>query len=522
LTGGDEAVDELLNNAPCGFLVFTDDGRIVEANATLLESLGYERGELIEAHVEKVFTVAGRIFYQTHFFPLLKLKSEVEEVYLSLRAKSGAEIPVLVNAARHERGDAVYNDCVLMPMRRRNRYEDEILEAKKSAEEANRAKDEFLSVVSHELRTPLSGILGWAQIMQGRHLDPAMTEHAVDAIVRGARAQSKLIEDILDFSRIISGKLRLEIEPVDLVLLVESAIDVITPAARAKNIRLQTSLDTSSFVSGDAARIQQILWNLLSNAVKFTPDDGSVKIGVRRVERNVEISVSDTGKGISRDFLPFVFERFKQSDNSTTRRFGGLGLGMAITRHLVELHGGTIRAESAGEDAGATFTVNLPISNAPDLQPMDAVIEKSVPYSTINENGATRTALPRLDDLNVLIVDDDADARDLLVTILTRQGANATAAASVAEAVGKFHSNAPDLIVSDIEMPDEDGFSLIKKLREFNRNRTRKIPAVALTAHARSSERLKVLSAGFQTHLAKPIETAEFLAVVASLAELNK
>ncbi|HEX8638363.1 MAG TPA: ATP-binding protein [Pyrinomonadaceae bacterium] len=515
-------MDELLNNAPCGFLVFTDDGKIVEANATLLESLGYERGELIKANVEKILTIAGRIFYQTHFFPLLKLKSEVEEIYLSLRAKSGAEIPVLINAVQHERGGTVYNDCVLMPMRRRNRYEDEILEAKKWAEEANRAKDEFLSVVSHELRTPLSGILGWAQIMQGRHLDAAMTEHAVDAIVRGARAQSKLIEDILDFTRIISGKLRLEIEPVDLTLIVESAIDVITPAASAKNIRLQTSLDTSSFVSGDAARIQQILWNLLSNAVKFTPEGGSVRIAVQRVERSVEITVSDTGKGISADFLPFVFERFKQSDNSTTRRFGGLGLGMAITRHLVELHGGTIRAESAGEDAGATFTVNLPTSNALDFQPVPVAAEKNARHSAISENGASETALPRLDNLNVLIVDDDADARDLLVTVLTRQGANAIAAASVGEAVEKFQTNAPDLIVSDIEMPDEDGFSLIKKLREFNQNRTRKIPAIALTAHARSSERLKVLSAGFQTHLAKPIETAEFLAVVASLADLNK
>jgi PAS domain S-box-containing protein len=513
-------MDELLNNAPCGFLVFTDDGKIVEINATLQTMLGYDAGELGASHVEKIFSVAGRIFYQTHFFPLLKLKNEVEEVYLSLRSKTGADIPVLINAVRHERGEKFYNDCVLMPMRQRDQYEDEILKAKKLAEDATRAKDEFLSMVSHELRTPLNGILGWAQIMQGRTLDADMMAHAVDAVVRGARAQSKLIEDILDFTRIISGKLRLEVEPVDLVLIVESALDVISPAAAAKNIRLQTTFDTTAFVSGDAARLQQILWNLMSNAVKFTPEKGNVQVRVGRVGQSVEISVSDTGKGISEEFLPFVFERFKQSDNSTTRRFGGLGLGMAITRHLVEMHGGTIRAESAGEDLGATFTVSLPISSVPGNEM--AQVESTEQQLSISEDGSLKIDLPRLDDLNVLIVDDDADARDLLITVLTRQGANVTAASSVAEAVEKFEKQAPDVLVSDIEMPDEDGFSLIKKLRIFNQNQTRKIPAIALTAHARPSERLKVLSAGFQTHLAKPIETAELLAVVASLADLNK
>ena len=256
----------------------------------------------------------------------------------------------------------IFNDCVLMPMRQRNQYEDEILRAKKEAEDATRAKDEFLSVVSHELRTPLNGILGWAQILQSRNPDAETVKRAVEAIVRGARAQSKLIEDILDFTRIISGKLRLEVQQVDLIMVVESAIDVVAPAANAKDIRLQTVLDSNGYVSGDAARLQQVLWNLLSNAIKFTPKGGRVQIRVERVNSSVEISVSDTGKGISADFLPFVFERFKQSDTSTTRRFGGLGLGMAITRHIVELHGGTIRAESEGENLGATFTVSLPVS----------------------------------------------------------------------------------------------------------------------------------------------------------------
>jgi len=513
-------MDELLNNAPCGFLVFADDGKIFEVNDTLLKLLGYERDELRELHIEKIFSVAGRIFYQTHFFPLLKLKAEVEEVYLSLRSKTGADIPVLVNAVRRDVGDKFLNDCVFMPIRQRNQYEDEILHAKKIAEEAARAKDEFLSVVSHELRTPLNGILGWAQILQTRKLNAETISRAVDAILRGARAQSKLIEDILDFTRIISGKLRLEVQQIDLIMVVESALDVVTPAANAKDIRLQTIMDSNDYVSGDAARLQQVLWNLLSNAVKFTPKGGRIQIRVQRVNSSVEISVSDTGKGISAEFLPFVFERFKQSDNSTTRRHGGLGLGMAITRHIIELHGGTIRAESAGEDLGATFTVSLPVSIVQREMPPEA--ETLELDSVIDENGSMKITLPRLDGLDVLIVDDEADSRDLLVTILTQQGARATAAASVAEAVEKFHAQPPDLIVSDIEMPDEDGFELIKKLRLFNKTQTRKIPAIALTAHVRPSERLKVLSAGFQTHLAKPVETAELVAVIASFAELRK
>jgi PAS domain S-box-containing protein len=515
-------MDELLNNAPCGFLVFKDDGKIVEANRTLLRLLGYETDELLDLHIEKIFSVAGRIFYQTHFFPLLKLKSEVEEIYLSLRSKSGLDIPVLVNASRRAKdGETFFNDCIFMPMRRRNQYEDEILRSKKEAEDAMRAKDEFLSVVSHELRTPLSGILGWAQILQSRNPDAETSKRAVEAILRGARAQSKLIEDILDFTRIVSGKLRLEVQNVDLIMIVESAIDVVSPAATAKEIRLQTILDSNGFVSGDASRLQQVLWNLISNAVKFTPKGGRVQIRVERVNSSVEISVSDTGKGISPEFLPFVFERFKQSDNSTTRRFGGLGLGLAIVRHIIELHGGTVRAESPGEDLGATFTVSLPVSIAHRPLPAEdaEIVEKQL---LINETALPAIALPRIDNLRVLIVDDEADARDLLVAVLSQQGAKVFAAATVAEAVAEFQTKSPDLIISDIEMPDEDGFSLIKKLRAFNKTQSKKIPAIALTAHARPSERLKILSAGFQTHLAKPVETAELLAVIHSFAELNE
>ena len=355
-------MDELLNNAPCGFLTFADNGEIVEANATLLELLGYRREEFCELHMEKIFPVAGRIFYQTHFFPLLKLHSKAEEVYLSLRARTGDDIPVLVNARRSEREGKIVNDCVFVPIRQRDEYENEILRAKKEAEAATRSKDEFLSIVSHELRTPLNAILGWTQMLQSGTLDAEMIQRGIETIGRNARAQTKLIEDILDYTRIISGNLRFEISPVDLSKVIEAALEITAPAACAKDIRLESTLEPDVFVSGDAARLQQVLWNLLLNAIKFSPKGTSVEVRLRSLESSVEISVRDEGKGISAEFLPHVFERFRQADNSQTRRHGGLGLGLSIVRHIVELHGGTVRAESPGEDLGSTFTVSLPLS----------------------------------------------------------------------------------------------------------------------------------------------------------------
>jgi PAS domain S-box-containing protein len=353
-------MDELLNNAPCGFLIFDDDGKIVEINQTLLALLGYARGDLDDLHLEKIFTLPGRIFYQTHFFPLLKLHNKVEEIYLSLRSRTGEEIPVLANAARHERGGTFFNDCVLVAMYRRSLFEDELLRAKKEAESATLAKDEFLSVVSHELRTPLNAILGWTQILQKKEPDIETVKHAIDAIHRSAAAQKVLVEDILDFARITSGKLSLDIRRVNAAKIIESAVEIVAPAANARDIQLKILLDASGFVSGDANRLQQVLWNILSNAVKFTPPGGSVRVRLARVDSTLEISIADTGEGISADFLPHVFERFRQVDNSMTKRHSGLGLGLAIARHIVELHGGAIRAESPGENMGATFTISLP------------------------------------------------------------------------------------------------------------------------------------------------------------------
>lgn len=504
-----------MNNAPCGFLAFSDDGKVIEVNSTLLQLLGYRREDLLELHIEKIFSVAGRIFYQTHFFPLLKLKEKVEEIYLDLRSKDDENIPVLVNAVRHERDGKLFNNCIFVPMRKRNQFEDEILRAKKEAEAAVRAKDEFLSVVSHELRTPLNAILGWSRILKTKKLDDAAFAQAAEAIERGARSQSKLIEDILDFSRIISGKLRLEVQKVDLTNVIEMAVDVVSLSAKAKNIRLEVILDSNGYVSGDSHRLQQVVWNLLTNAVKFTPKGGRVQVRLERVNSSVEISVSDTGKGISPEFLPYVFDRFQQADNSTSRRHGGLGLGLAITRHIVELHGGTVRAESPGENMGATFTVSLPAMIVHRKE--DSGQSKS---GAVDEENALLSRA-KLDGLHTLIVDDEADSRDLLATILTLNGAQVTAAANVVEAVEKFQSLKPDLIISDIGMPGEDGFSLIKKLKAFNEQQKHKIPAIALTAYASHSDRLKILSAGFQMHLAKPIDPEELVVVIANLANWN-
>lgn len=353
-------MNELLNNAPCGFLVFADDGAIIEANATLLEMLGFEGEDLLNLSIGEIFTTGGRIFYQTHFFPLLKLQGKVEEIYLDLRSKDGKTIPVLVNASRRQQAEKFFNDCVFVKMKQRNLYEQEILQAKKRAETATRTKDEFLSIVSHELRTPLNAIMGWVQILEAGTSDAEAVKRGVEVIGRNARSQTKLIEDILDYARITSGKLKLEIKRINLAKVVEAAVEVVKPTVDAKNIQIQTALNSNAFVSGDATRLQQVLWNLLQNAVKFTPENGRVEVKIERVDSTIELSVSDTGKGISPDFLPYVFERFQQAEQNKSRRSSGLGLGLAIVRQIVELHGGTIRAESEGEGLGAIFIVKLP------------------------------------------------------------------------------------------------------------------------------------------------------------------
>ncbi|MEG3991054.1 ATP-binding protein [Microcoleus sp. S28C3] len=404
-----------------------------------------------------------------------------------------------------------------------NRTKDELLMREQviraDAEAANRAKDEFLSILSHELRTPLNAILGWStMLLRQKNLSGDKVVRALETIERNAKSQAQLIEDILDVSRIITGKLRLQVRRVNLVSVIESAIDSVRLAAEAKSIRLQSVLDSESGpLLGDADRLQQVVWNLLSNAIKFTPKNGRVQIRLERVNSHVEITVSDTGPGISSDFLPFVFDRFRQHDSTTTRSYGGLGLGLAIVRQLVELHGGTVTVVSPGIGQGTSFTVKLPVMiihpPASDPERLNSIVEAD----------ARVEASPTLEGLQILVVDDEADALELLSTILQKYGADVIAVASVKEALTVIETatRSPDVLVSDIGMPDEDGYSLIRKLRQLEAQRGGRLPAIALTAYARNDDRRQALLAGFQMHLTKPVDAADLVAVVASLTGLT-
>ena len=385
--------------------------------------------------------------------------------------------------------------------------------ARSEAERANRLKDEFLATISHELRNPLNAIMGWAHMLRLGKLNEANTERAVETIYRNAQSQTQLVSDLLDVSRIISGKLRLDMRMVDLIYIVNAAIDSIRPAVDAKGIQLQPILDPSAGpISGDADRLQQVVWNLLTNAVKFTPKGGEIQVEVRRIDSHVEIVVSDSGVGISKEFLPYVFDRFRQADASTTRIHGGLGLGLSIVRQLVDLHGGSVSVESEGEGKGTTFTITLPFVGV--VNQKDA---ESTSPSYGNEI-ITFDGLPSLQGLKVLVVDDEADTRELIREVLKECGSEVVLSCSAAEALEALEQQQPDILISDLGMPDEDGYSLISKIRSLPPERGGQIPAAALTAYARADDRMRVLRSGFQFHLPKPIDSAELVTVVASLA----
>jgi PAS domain S-box-containing protein len=376
------------------------------------------------------------------------------------------------------------------------------------AEAASRAKDQFLATLSHELRTPLNAVVGWAHMLRSGKLDEPATARAIETIDRNARAQSQLISDILDISRIVSGKLRLNVRPVDLTPVVEAALDTVRPAADAKGIRIQAVLDPSAGpVSGDADRLQQVIWNLLANAIKFTARGGRVQVRLSRVNSHVELRVEDTGVGIGPEFMPHVFELFRQRDGSPSRQHGGLGLGLALVKHLVELHGGSVECASPGEGLGAVFSVKLPLMIVARAEGVHPTVETgTVPPS------------PSLDGLSVLVVDDDPDARHLISTLLEERGARVRQAGSSAEALIALGTERPDVLLSDIEMPDQDGYGLMRAIRALPPDKGGRVPAAALTAYARTEDRMQALLAGFHLHLPKPVQPAELAAVVASLA----
>jgi CheY-like chemotaxis protein/nitrogen-specific signal transduction histidine kinase len=378
--------------------------------------------------------------------------------------------------------------------------------ARAEAEAANTMKDEFLATLSHELRTPLNAVLGWTRMLRTRILDEATSTRALAVIERNAAAQLQLIEDLLDVSRIITGKLRLDVGPVELAAVVEAALDAVRPAAEAKGIRLQPVLDPRAGpVSGDADRLQQVVWNLLSNAIKFTPRDGRVQVQLARVNSHVEIVVTDSGQGIPAEVMPHIFERFRQADSSSQRAHGGLGIGLALVKHLVEVHGGSVEASSGGTGQGATFTVKLP-----RMLHAEPPAERGRPSS----RGA-RTA--GLAGISLLVVDDDVDALDLFAEMLRQGGADVRTARSVPQALQILERWEPDVVVSDIEMPGESGYALIRQLRGGRILHGDRIPVVAVTAYGGVTERIKILSAGFDSYIAKPVEPDELVAVIGRL-----
>jgi signal transduction histidine kinase/ActR/RegA family two-component response regulator len=381
----------------------------------------------------------------------------------------------------------------------------------REAQEASRMKDEFLATLSHELRTPLNAMLGWARLLAGGSLDAETSAKAVDSIERNTLAQAQLVSDILDVSRIITGKLRLNLRPLEVAPVVEAALDAVHAAAGAKNITVQATVDGAPRISADPDRLLQVIWNLLLNAVKFTPRGGRVDVRVGEREGQIEIRVEDSGIGITPEFLPYVFDRFRQADASTSRVHGGLGLGLAIVRHLVELHGGTVTAESDGPDRGARFVVRVPSARA---QPGE---RESAPEPARKEGDTHRRVRRSLQDVRVLVVDDEADSRELVKVSLQHYGATVATAASVAEALALFPAFAPDAVVADVGMPGEDGYSLIQQIRGLPSERGGGVPAIALTAYALREDRERAFEAGFSLHMAKPVEPAELAWTLVSL-----
>jgi signal transduction histidine kinase/ActR/RegA family two-component response regulator len=385
--------------------------------------------------------------------------------------------------------------------------------ARAAAEHASFTKDEFLATLSHELRTPLSSILGWSQVLRGGGRSAQDLEKGLDVIERNARIQTKLIEDLLDMSRILSGKVRLDVQPVDPIRFVEAAIETLRPAAEAKGIRLEELLDPRAGpVSGDPSRLQQVVWNLLSNAIKFTPKEGKVQVLLERVNSHIEISVADTGIGIEPAFIGHVFERFRQQDASTTRSYGGLGLGLSIVKHLVELHGGAVRAQSDGKGKGATFSVQLP------LVVVHRASAKNRFHPETRKDPTSEIKVADLVGIKVLVVDDQVDARNLVARVLTDSGALVLTAGTADEALAIVEQERPNVLVSDIGMPQVDGYELLRRVRALGGERGGNLPAVALTAFARSEDRTRALRAGFLVHVSKPVEPSELIATVASVA----
>ena len=513
----------IVDAAVDGIITIDEHGIIDSTNPATERLFGYSRDDMIGCNVSLLMPTPYR---ESHDQYIANYLHTGERKVLGIgrevlgRRKDGTTFPIDLSLSEvvldHRR---IFTGIVRDVSERKQAEEQRSAalqrerQARAEAEEANRAKDEFLAVISHELRTPLTPILTWSRLLRAGKLDEAATERAVEAIERAARSQAQLIEDLLDVSRITSGKLRLDVRPIELPSVVEAVVESVRPAAEAKGIRLEVVLDRNAgTVSGDPERLQQVVWNLVSNAIKFTPRAGRVQVRLQPVNSHLEIAVSDTGQGINPEFLPHVFERFRQADSSSTRAHGGLGLGLAIVRHLVELHGGRVRAESPGEGKGATFVVELPLAILHQPLALDRIHPRASP-------GVPFIGKPTLGSVRVLLVDDEPDTVETLRVVLEQAGAEVRTSTSARDALTTLESWHADVLVCDIGMPEEDGYSLIRKVRALAPERGGYIPAVALTAYARVEDRLKVLSSGFQMHVPKPVEPAELVAIMATMKD---
>jgi PAS domain S-box-containing protein len=498
------------------------DGVVLEANDSFLSIAGYKREEVVGKSTLSLGMFVDPATRQ-RAVALMQEQKFVHDLEFAMKTKSGQVRLMMFSAQPLEiRGEHCWLTIGrdISEQRQAEQERERLLlqekVAREEAEAANRMKDEVLATISHELRTPLTAILGWAQVLTTGEIPEAQARHALEVIEKNAKSQARLIDDILDTSRIITGRLRLDPQPIAVDAVFQAALEVVRPSAEAKRMSLGVSVDDhGSVVFGDAVRLQQVIWNLLSNAVKFTNAGGHVDARLRCTNDQCEISISDTGVGIEPQFLPYVFERFRQADNTSTRRYGGLGLGLAIVRHLVELHGGRVSASSSGPNQGSTFTVTLPLGSPLRLpetanRPPESESRPAAP-SSVAENGA------RLDRVRVLVVDDDSDTLEMLHYVLRERGATVMTAPSASTAMKTMEQWRPDVVVCDIAMPDQDGYELIAELRSLNAERGGNVPAVALTAYARPEDRAQALAAGFQMHVAKPVDPDELIAVLASL-----
>jgi PAS domain S-box-containing protein len=524
----EESEEELFEHAPCGYLITDADGRIIRANATFCALSGRTRADLAGMPFPELLTLPGRIYHDTHVRPLLVMQGYVREIALDLKVGGDPRktLSVILNAAQSvdSQGHAHRLRILVFDASERRQYERELLLARRSADEAretervareqaeraSRAKDDFLALVSHELRTPLTAILSWTQLLRRTRSDAEKVEQGLAVIERNTRLQVRLIEDLLDMSRMVSGKLRMDVQAVPLAPVIEAALETVMPSAQARQIRLQKILDLEVRVSGDPGRLQQVFWNLLTNAIKFTPKNGFVRIIMQRVNSHIEVCVIDSGQGMSKDFIAHAFERFRQSTSAGARQTGGLGLGLSIVKYLVEMHGGSIHAQSEGEGHGSTFTVKLPV-----LAAEAGESAQRHPQAAIGDT--TSHPLVSLKGIKVLVVDDEHDAREVLWHILAERGAEVTTCASAAEALSAIERIAPDVLVSDVGMPEENGYEFIRKVRMLGEPVGR-VAAIALTAFSRLEDRTQALLAGFQTHLAKPVDARELILTVAAIA----